>query len=64
MVSYRKIDSMHPYTTTTAVPTCRLSHISWLYVILWISVGELRYSACPPLVKQKVLAMRMSVRGR
>lgn len=26
---------------TTAL-TCRLSHISWLYVILWISVGELR----------------------
>lgn len=28
-----------------AVLTCRLSHISWLYVILWISVGELRYNA-------------------
>lgn len=45
-------------------PTCRLSHISWLYVRRWISVGELRYNACPSLVKQKVRAILMSVTGK
>lgn len=44
--------------------TCRLSHVSWLYVILWISVGEVMYMAWPTLEKQNVLAMRMSVSGK
>lgn len=55
---------MNPINFEHSVFTCKLSHVSWLYVILWISVGEVIYMAWPTLEKQNVLAMRMSVSGK
>lgn len=51
-------------TVVLLEPAWRFSQISWLYVILWTSVGEHRYMAWPRLAKQNVLAIRMSVKGR